>query len=111
MTLQSHNQYFIRTAMKNIPADCLLYSRSPTFTQDTLPAALRRDHSTKLGTWALIHVLKGTLRYVVYTEPPEVVLLDSDNFLQLGIIEPAVLHHVEPVGELLMFVEFYRVPQ
>jgi tellurite methyltransferase len=94
--------------MKSIPNDCLPYSRSPTFTQDTLPESLRRDHSTKRGTWALIHVLKGQVRYVIHSAPEETVLLGVG---EVGVIEPEVMHHVEPVGLLEMFVEFYRLPQ
>ena len=94
--------------MKSIPSECLPYSRSPTFTEVTLPDSLRRDHSTKAGTWALIHVLEGHVRYVIHSEPNETQLLGVGEF---GVIEPEVLHHVEPVGPLSMFVEFHRVPQ
>ncbi|MGB3274308.1 MAG: DUF1971 domain-containing protein [Xanthobacteraceae bacterium] len=47
--------------MTALPAYVEAYSRSPEFNQDTLPAALRKQRSTKGGTWALIHVLEGRL--------------------------------------------------
>ncbi|MBX9828249.1 MAG: DUF1971 domain-containing protein, partial [Xanthobacteraceae bacterium] len=60
--------------MNDLPADVEAYSRSPEFDQDTLPAALRKQHSTKAGTWALIHVLEGKLTYRIYEPPSETVL-------------------------------------
>ena len=37
------------------------YRTTPVFDQDSLPAALRQDHSTKAGVWGLIRVLGGRL--------------------------------------------------
>jgi len=35
--------------MKTLPAQVQEYSRSPTFDENTVPAALRKDHQTKAG--------------------------------------------------------------
>ena len=51
-----------------LPAGLEAYGRSPDFTPETLPARLQSAHSTKAGTWALIHVLEGTIPYQL--EPP-----------------------------------------
>lgn len=40
-----------------LPPGAQAYKRTPVFTQDTVPAGLLRDHVTREGTWALIHVL------------------------------------------------------
>src|SRR5699024_6220399 len=38
-------------AMKTIPTTVQPYSKSPEFTQDTIPERLRSDHHTKDETW------------------------------------------------------------
>ena len=48
-----------------LPPGAQAYKRTPVFTQDTVPAGLLRDHVTREGTWALIHVLEGVVRYRV----------------------------------------------
>lgn len=88
-----------------MPAGLAPYKRTPDFTQDTIPAALRKAHSTKAGVWALIHVVSGRLRYVV--EPP----LARDEILtpaQPGVVVAEALHHVAPDGNVTFYVEFHR---
>ncbi len=90
--------------MNELPQNVVAYARSPEFDQNTLPAALRREHSTKAGTWALIHVLEGRLIYRIY-EPSEEVVLEPGR---PGVVRPEQLHEVEPAEmPLRMFVEFY----
>ncbi|MCC2981068.1 DUF1971 domain-containing protein [Sphingomonas sp. IC4-52] len=84
------------------------YRRTPVFTEETVPAALLRDHDTKAGTWGLIHVLSGQLRYRI-TDPrraPAETLLTPDT--PPGVVEPTIVHHVEPVGAVTFQVEFLR---
>ena len=61
------------------------------FTPDNLPAALRAAHTTKAGTWGLLTVHSGVLRYAL-DDPPhtEVVLAAGQRVL----IAPQVRHHV-----------------
>lgn len=84
------------------------YSRTGTFTEETVPAGLRQDHSTKAGSWALIHVGQGALRYRV-TDPRR---LPTERELtpetEPGVVEPTILHHVEPIGPVRFHVEFLR---
>ena len=62
------------------PADMPLlesYKRTPNFTENSVPAGLLADHSTKEGVWGLIHVTQGRLRYFITDprrEPEEYVL-------------------------------------
>jgi tellurite resistance-related uncharacterized protein len=77
--------------------------RSPTFTEATLPAGLRRDHRTRAGTWARIVVEEGR---VEYHSRARVRVLGAGD---VGIAEPDVPHHVVPLGEMRLHVEFYRV--
>lgn len=89
-----------------IPAGCVVTRRTPVFTQDTVPPALLSAHETKAGTWAVIHVLEGKLRYFIEDPSSESILKPS----QPGVIEPQVRHHVEPVGPVRFYLEFYRAP-
>jgi tellurite resistance-related uncharacterized protein len=90
--------------MSGLPPGVEAYSRSPEFDQDTLPAALRKQHSTKPGTWALIHVLEGRLIYRIYEPPSETVLEPGAP----GVVRPEQLHEVEPASApMRMYVEFY----
>ena len=80
------------------------YRSTPVFDAETLPAALRRAHSTKPGVWGVIRVLEGTVCYHVEDgSAPPAMLTPA----QPGLIEPEQMHHVEPIGAMRMQVEFY----
>ena len=79
------------------------YKSTPVFDEVTLPAGLRREHRTKAGTWAVIRVLDGRLRYQVL-EPNSEVILEPGR---PGLILPEQPHLVEPLGPVRMQVEFY----
>ena len=88
-----------------MPTNFVAYKRTPEFTAESTPAALRANHSTKPGVWALLHVVAGQVRYVV--EPPlarEQIVTPAAP----AVIVAEVLHHVEPVEGARFFVEFYR---
>ena len=95
------------------PADMPLlesYKRTPNFTENSVPAGLLADHSTKEGVWGLIHVTQGRLRYFI-TDPrrePEQYVLDPGT--EPGVVEPTILHRVEPMGSVEFQVEFLRAP-
>jgi tellurite resistance-related uncharacterized protein len=51
--------------------------------------------------------LEGRLLYrILEPELEELVLAPGQN----GVVEPEVLHEVEPIGEVRFFVEFLRLP-
>lgn len=91
-----------------LPEGLESYRRTDDFTDRTVPAALLADHNTKAGTWGLIRVTAGMLRYRV-TDPrraPFETILTPDTMP--GIVEPTILHHVEPVPGVRFHVEFWR---
>ncbi|EXS68751.1 MULTISPECIES: DUF1971 domain-containing protein [unclassified Sphingobium] len=95
-------------AALTLPDGLAVYRRTAEFTSETIPAALLRDHNTKPGTWGLVHVTEGALRYRV-TDPrrqPGERLLASGG--PPGVVEPTILHHVLPVGPVRFYVEFWR---
>ena len=94
--------------MASLPRDVKPYRRTATFTAATLPAGLRRSHSTAGGVWGLIHVLQGHLAYRV-TDPRHSAVekvLSPDQ--PPGVISPGVLHEVEPLDDVRFYVEFHR---
>jgi tellurite resistance-related uncharacterized protein len=91
-----------------LPSDVRPYRRTDVFTEATVPAALLRAHNTKPGVWGLIHVLEGRLAYRVTdpSRPAQATVLTPEA--APGVVEPGVLHEVEPLGPVRFFVEFHR---
>jgi tellurite methyltransferase len=90
---------------REIPAGYEPYRRTPVFDERTVPEALTRDHSTKRGIWARIHVTQGSLDYSIHAP------FDSRERLTPalpGIVLPEVEHHVQASGPVSFFVEFLR---
>lgn len=90
--------------MATLPADVKAYRQTARFTNETMPAGLLADHRTKVGVWGRIVVEQGQLQYScaqgVFVLQPGVV----------GIVEPNVVHHVMPLGEVAFYVEFLKRP-
>ncbi len=80
------------------------YRTTMIFNEETLPAALRRTHSTKSGVWGVLRVIAGSLRYVVEDGSGAPVRLASGDTV---VILPQQPHHVEVTGSMQMLVEFY----
>jgi len=98
-------------AAPTLPPGLVSYRRTDDFTEATVPPGLLADHTTKAGTWGLIHVAEGRLRYRV-TDPrraPLDMVLTPDG--PPGVIEPTVRHHVEPLGAVRFHVEFRRAAE
>lgn len=92
---------------EHLPTGFEAYGRSPEFTPENLPAKLQAAHATKPGTWGLLHVLEGRLRYTL--EAPRT----GERLVSAGeqvVIEAEVPHHVAFVEPGRFFVEFYRLP-
>ena len=94
--------------MKTLPPDAVAYQRTREFSEITVPAALRKRHTTKPGVWARICVTSGALRYHILAPPGEEHVLSPER---IGIVEPEVPHEIEPLGEVRFHVEFLRCPE
>jgi tellurite methyltransferase len=81
------------------------YKRTRTFTENTVPAGLLRDHQTRSGVWAQIVVESGTLRLAV-TPHTKLTLTAGQHAWSA----PAQTHAVEPVGDVRFHVRFCRAP-
>ena len=84
------------------------YKITTTLTQDSVPAGLLAEHPTKEGVWGLIHVTQGKLRYCVTDTRRE----NEERILEpesaAGVVEPTIVHRVEPLGPVEFHVEFLR---
>ncbi|MGH7004364.1 MAG: DUF1971 domain-containing protein [Alphaproteobacteria bacterium] len=86
-----------------LPDGLVVYKRTPIFDETSVPSGLRREHRTKAGVWALIHVLEGRLRYRILDPMHEDVLTPAAP----GIVRPEQPHEVEPLGRLRFYLEFH----
>ncbi|GAA3084026.1 hypothetical protein GCM10010520_33440 [Rhizobium viscosum] len=77
------------------------YKTTKIFDEKTVPPALLESHRVKFGTWALIRVLKGSMRLVSgYT----VTSLNPDC---IGRVLPEVEHHLELRDPVRFQIEFF----
>lgn len=80
--------------------------RTPDFYEHTVPAGLTREHATKRGVWARIHVVAGKLAYTVAAPVNRAFLLDATT---AGVVVPQVVHRVSPQGRVRFYVRFFKV--
>jgi tellurite resistance-related uncharacterized protein len=80
------------------------YKVTPVFDASTLPAGLRRVHSTKEGVWGVVRLLEGRLRLYFPETGRDLVLTPGEP----GLLKPCEPHFVEPLSPFRMQVEFYR---
>lgn len=95
-----------RCGRGELPDDAAPYKTTAEFDETTLPAGLRRDHTTRAGVWARAEVLAGQLRFVMPALAEDRVIAAGDH----AIIPPELPHHVEPLGPVRLRVVFLRVP-
>mmetsp|Transcript_801 Transcript_801/g.1689 ORF Transcript_801/g.1689 Transcript_801/m.1689 type:complete len:173 (-) Transcript_801:215-733(-) len=119
--------------MPILPLNAVKYSQVPkvdtttgqtkVFTATTTPKGLLNRHNTKVGTWGVIKVLKGTLEYKIaprgntmrreIEEEDDDVAYPTQLILspgKQGIIEPQRYHKVVPGDDVEFIVEFHRLP-
>jgi tellurite resistance-related uncharacterized protein len=87
-----------------MPDDFAAYRRTAEFSENTIPESLLNDHSTRPGVWGKIHVIEGKLIYRVDALGTQFELSPGAP----GIVIAEIKHHIEPVGPVRFFVEFYR---
>ncbi|MBK17943.1 MAG: tellurite resistance protein [Rhodospirillaceae bacterium] len=89
--------------METLPRNVTAYKRTPTFTEETVPGGLLKDHSTADGVWGLIQIESGKLEYTIGDDEIHELTPGND-----GVVQPTVTHHIRPIGEVAFFVEFYK---
>lgn len=97
-----------RTIPSELPDNVVAYGRTPDFSPENLPEALKSGHATKAGVWGLLHVLEGRLFYTL--EPPhtgQMVVTEGET----APIPPEIPHRVAFTETGRFFVKFYKVPR
>ena len=79
------------------------YKSTPVFDEYSLPAGLRRDHSTKAGVWGVIRVREGELLFERAGETRTLTPAAP------ALVLPEEKHRVEPLGAMRMQVDFYHM--
>jgi tellurite methyltransferase len=97
----------IRCDRFEIPDDFKAYRKTAEFNERTIPPSLRSEHSTKPGVWAKIQVIEGRLNYRIDALGARFELSPGVP----GIVIPEARHHVESIGSVRFFVEFYKRPE
>ncbi|WGE11839.1 SAM-dependent methyltransferase TehB [Glaesserella parasuis] len=91
----------------------ICYKQMPVWNKENLPQMFQEKHNTKVGTWAKLTILKGSLKYYELTEEGEIVkemIFDEQN--QPPFVEPQIWHKVEPLSEdLACQLAFYCTPE
>lgn len=91
--------------MNSLPDSVAHYKSTPEFSQETVPAALLRDHTTAAGVWGKIVILDGALEYHIVEPVPELHLLAPGVD---GIVVPQMKHHLVLTGPVRFRVDFHR---
>ncbi|MCY4257782.1 MAG: DUF1971 domain-containing protein [bacterium] len=84
----------------NILSNAVPGRRTPTFTAETMPAALTKHHRTTV--WAELVVLQGAVQFVDDGVRNVVVAAGG----RLAIV-PDVYHHIEPSDDACFYIQFY----
>lgn len=92
-----------------IPKTYYKYKEMPIWDNDIIAPRLLKIHNTKLGVYGKINLLEWELEYTVYdgedgNEVSTTILSPSNP----GIAKPQEWHKIKPLGNIRMFVEFYK---
>ena len=79
-------------------------SRTKIFTEETIPDSLRKNHCLNKGTWGLLNVKSGALKYFLQ----EVGIAIEVKQGQSAIIQPEALHHIIPDRRVTFDISFYK---
>jgi tellurite resistance-related uncharacterized protein len=89
----------------SLPQDAEAYRTIGPFDPETLPQGLRAEHKLKAGTWGLIELAEGNLRFVWDDEKGGMEEMSAPARL---VVPPQVVHHVEGKGPFTLTISFYR---
>jgi tellurite resistance-related uncharacterized protein len=89
---------------REIPEHYVESRRTPRFDADSIPAGLRRRHTTRPGVWARICVTSGALDYRIHAPFHETQRVVPGH---CGVVLPGVEHDVTPCGAVSFSVIFY----
>ena len=93
-------------ALKNkLPETVHPYFKTTVFTQATVPKKLLSQHNLKRGTWGLLYVQKGEVKYFLDKKTEPLAIITSGNS---QVIETEVKHYISPSDDAAFYIEFYK---
>ena len=91
-------------ATEKLPAGLVPSGGSLTFTQDTIPEALQREHKLASGRWGVLHVFAGNVRFVNLQTGAATDVAAPDHV----IIQPEAPHRLRVTGSVRCRIDFFR---
>jgi tellurite resistance-related uncharacterized protein len=88
-----------------LPLGSVAYRTIGPFGAQSLPTGLRAEHRLKEGTWGLLALNEGSLRFVWDDEQGGADELSAPATL---VVPPQVPHHVEGEGPFALTIAFHR---
>jgi len=96
------------TEQRSLPDDVEPNGKTPLFTTETVPDKILNHHDLQAGTWGLLTVEAGTVRFFRQgDEEPLAVIPSGENF----VIVPEEVHYVRLSEDASFFVTFYKRPK
>ncbi len=92
--------------INGIPSSLVPSGSSPIFTDETIPGALQQEHRLAKGTWGVLHVLGGKIRFVDL-EPFQERVISAPHHVA---IQPEAPHRVAIEGPVEFRIDFFREP-
>jgi tellurite resistance-related uncharacterized protein len=90
----------------DLPFGSHAYRTIGPFDAESLPAGLRAEHRLKEGTFGVLELTQGSLRFVWDDGRGGTEALSAPARL---VVPPQVPHHVESDGPFALTIAFYRL--
>ena len=87
-----------------LPANLVSSGKTPTFTEETIPDALQREHRLAQDTWGVLHLIGGKIRFVDLEPFRERIISAPD---QVTIL-PGAPHRVAIEGPVEFRIDLFR---
>lgn len=94
-------------ATRTLPEDAEAYRQTKVFTASTVPRGILAQHSTKAGTWGLIHVRAGQVQYFLEGEQTPLATVGAGESF---VVLPEEVHFVQLSDDAEFSVEFHKRP-
>lgn len=80
--------------------DLRCYRQLPIWSSDTIPEGFKRQHNTKQGTWAKLHIMQGTIHFAMLNENGDILSEHDFNVdHQPPFIQPQAWHKIVSASE------------
>lgn len=80
-------------------SELVCYNTTPVWDKASLPLTFKERHNTKEDTYAQLHILKGSLDFVIFTDDGNEQHFTFDANNQPPIIEPQVWHRISTCSD------------